>query len=87
LNHGQTIWEKKCGVIANLFRNTLGTSGTSWELGWNTFGIEPNKYFSTPSSGAKPKRGGKKNEASLSLLFGHVKFLLSKQFVTIFNLD
>jgi len=47
VEHGQTTWEKKCGVTVNLFRNTLGTSGTSWELGWNTFGIEPKKYSST----------------------------------------
>ncbi len=47
LNHGQTIWEKKCSVIANLFRNTLGTSGTSWEFGWNTFRTK-NKFLNHP---------------------------------------
>jgi hypothetical protein len=30
---------EKMHVIVNLFKNTLGTSRTSSELGWNTFGI------------------------------------------------
>jgi hypothetical protein len=51
---------EKLRVIANLFRNTLGTSGTTWELGWNTFGIEPNKYSSTTQLWCKTRKKRKK---------------------------
>ncbi len=81
LNHGQTIWDKKWGVIENVLKNKhIGNLGnilkTWWEHLKNLMGTQKNKK--TPFH--PPPKTQKKNIKTFpKLLIGCMKFLFPKQ--------